>query len=249
MTSPTVAVLGYHKIGEPPTGTWSSWNYVSAARFRADLEMLRASGRAVLDLDTFLAGLERPADLPARSVLITFDDAYRSILEVAEPILSRSGFPSVVFVPTAFIGETNEFDAGNEPEEPICDWPHLAELERRGVAIQSHGVSHRAFSSLGEAELGGEIAASRSCLEERMVGRVETLAFPFGDPGADPSRTARLLRESGYRAAFLFRGGLVTPGAAEPFALARIPVGPDTDLASKLQQLEGDGPAGSLERS
>ncbi|MCI0395969.1 MAG: polysaccharide deacetylase family protein [Chloroflexi bacterium] len=40
--------------------------------------------------------------LPPRSVLITFDDAYRNFAECAWPVLKRYGLPVTLFVPTAF---------------------------------------------------------------------------------------------------------------------------------------------------
>ena len=47
----------------------------------------------IVSLDTVLSG-----DLPRRALLITFDDGYRSIAEVALPILQRLGLPSVFFI-------------------------------------------------------------------------------------------------------------------------------------------------------
>lgn len=45
---------------------------------------------------------ERP--LPRRSVLVTFDDAYRDFGEIAWPVLRRLGIPATLFVPTAYPG-------------------------------------------------------------------------------------------------------------------------------------------------
>ncbi len=49
----------------------------------------------VVDLDAVLAG-----DLPERPLLITFDDAYRSVVDVAMPILAERGLPAVLFAST-----------------------------------------------------------------------------------------------------------------------------------------------------
>jgi hypothetical protein len=62
------------------------------------------------------------------------------------------GFPAVAFVATGYIGGRSTFDGGVEPEEPMCDWDDLLELQRQGVSVQSHGVLHRGFSALGPAE-------------------------------------------------------------------------------------------------
>lgn len=234
----SVAILGFHKVGEPPRGTWTTWNYVPEKTFVGYLELLSRSDWSVIDLGAFLEGLENPDSLPPRSVLITFDDGYRSMLEVAEPLLGRFGYPAVVFVPTDFVGGTNRFDRGNEPEERICDWEDLRALQNRGISIQSHGVSHRPFSELGIEALAQEALRSKRLLDDHLGRPAETLAFPFGDGGRDPRRTGEVLRNAGYRAAFLFRGGPTGLPATDPFRLPRFPVGPDTDLETKLKAWE-----------
>ena len=134
-----LAILGYHKVGAPSAGAWETWYYVPEPTFVAQLSYLRDNGWSVIDVATFLRGLRAPAGLPPRAALITFDDGYRSVLEVALPCLLRFGYPAVHFVPTDFIGGRNRFDGGAEPEEPICDWDELRELERQGVSVQRTG--------------------------------------------------------------------------------------------------------------
>ena len=231
----TVAILAYHKIGEPPAGTWTTWNYVPEETFVSHLELLSERGHAVIDLDTLLRGLARPEILPPQAVLLTFDDGYRSMLHVAEPCLARFGLPAVLFVPTDYVGRTNSFDDGNEPEEPICSWDELGELHRRGVSIQSHSVSHRTFSELERGELRVELARSKATLEARLQAPVDVFAFPFGDNGKEPRAVEAALHDTGYKAACLYKGGSLTVPTETPYRLTRLPMGPDTDLAAMLE--------------
>src|SRR5438093_325805 len=80
------------------------------------LKELRDSTWQVIDAGTFVEGLSRPETLPPRSVLLTFDDGYRSMRHTVVALLSAYRFPSVVFVPTSFVGDTNRFDRDVEPE-------------------------------------------------------------------------------------------------------------------------------------
>ena len=112
----TLAILGFHKIGPAPDG-WETWFYVPQATFVSYLDYLKEDGWQVLDVAAFLRGLAEPDSLPQRAALITFDDGYRSILDYGLPELRLFGYPAVMFVPTAFIGGHNDFDADNEPEE------------------------------------------------------------------------------------------------------------------------------------
>src|SRR2546425_3416834 len=153
----TVAILSYHKIGEPYLGGSKSWFYIPERTFLDHLNMLQESCWAVMGLPEFLKGLNDPETFPERAALLTFDDGYRSMREVAIPLLGRFGYPSVMFVPTDYIGGYNTFDDGIEPREPICDWNDLRELARAGVSIQSHGASHKKFSELTLTEIEQEL--------------------------------------------------------------------------------------------
>ena len=230
-----LAILGFHKIGGPPAGGWDTWFYVSEATFSSFLSQLQEGGWRVIDLQTFLVGLAAPASLPTRSALLTFDDGYRSMRQIALPWLRRFGYPGVLFVPTDFIGKSNEFDAGVEPPEAICDWDDLRELERQGVSVQSHGASHRRFSELASAEIEEELRRSKAMLEAGLGKPVEVIAYPFGDGGVNQQAVERALERTGYRAACLYGGGPNRLPVANPYRLARLAIGPDTDLRAALE--------------
>src|SRR5438552_12108093 len=96
----TVAILSYHKIGDPRPGGWKTWFYVPERTFLDHLNLLQDNGWAALGLPEFLGGLTNPENLPEKAVVISFDDGYQSVREVAIPLLRRFGYPSVLFVPT-----------------------------------------------------------------------------------------------------------------------------------------------------
>lgn len=236
-----VAILGYHKIGTPSPGAWETWYYVPAPTFASHLACLRDRGWHVLDLATLLRGLNAPETLPPRSALITFDDGYRCVLEVALPCLRRFGYPAVHFVPTDYIGGWNVFDGGAEPKEAICDWDELRELEREGVSVQPHSTSHRRFSELTPAEREWELRRPKEVLEAGLGRLAEMFSFPYGDDGPDPGGMAAALRRAEYRAACLYKGGMVRLPGADPYRLPRLAMGPDTDLESLLTESDGIG--------
>lgn len=230
-----LAILGYHKIGAPSRGAWETWYYVPESTFLDHLGYLRENGWRVIDLAALLRGLASPGELPRRAALITFDDGYKSVLEVALPCLLRFGYPAVHFVPTDFIGGRNWFDGGAEPEEDICGWDDLRELERRGVSVQPHGAAHRRLSELDAGELEKELRRPKDVLEAGLGKAVECFSFPYGDGGPDPRATGRELHRAGYRAACLYAGGPNRLPVADPYRLDRVAVGPDTDLRTALE--------------
>jgi peptidoglycan/xylan/chitin deacetylase (PgdA/CDA1 family) len=228
-----LAVLAFHKIGPPPPGHSATWFYISKSVFEDHLRWLQGSSWRVIDAETFLHGLDFPETLPERAALLTFDDGYRSMRDIALPILRSFGFPSIVFVPISYIGSTNSFDADIEPEEPICDWDDFRELKCGKVSVQSHGVTHSRLSMLDDAQLRYEAEHSKIAIESRMGHAVRIFSFPYGDNGCQPLVTASILREVGYAAAFLYGGGLNEP-PYDRFGLKRLAIGPNTDLPSLL---------------
>lgn len=230
-----IAILAYHKIGPPSAGGWDTWYYVPTATFEAQLSRVRELGFSIIDGNHFLDGLAQPEILPTHSVLITFDDAYRSLTTFAAPVLSRLGCPAVVFVPTGFVGGFNIFDSDTkEPIEPICGWADLATLQQSGFSIQSHSVWHHPLSDLDPDQIAEEVGDSKLALEQRLGCRVEIFAFPYGDPGRDVHTVQSSLRRAGYRAACQFVGGVFEPGSLDPFALSRVPMWRDTDVDQVL---------------
>lgn len=112
---PGVLVLSYHAI--KPTGPGApsmafAGLHVTAAQFDAHCRVLATLCHPV-SLADWRAHRETGQQLPARSVLVTFDDGYRSVLTEALPVLERHGVPAVVFACTGAIaaGERFWYDA------------------------------------------------------------------------------------------------------------------------------------------
>ena len=241
----SLAILGFHKVGEPPAGHARTPWYVPEAEFVEHLRFLKSNHWHVLDLNECISGISDCRPLSERSALLTFDDGYRSIVDVVLPWLRRFQFPSVVFIPTRFIGGTNDFDSGYEPTEGICGWDHLQQLNRDGCSVQSHGVSHRRFSWIDSAEREQELLQSKIVLEENLKKPVEMFAYPYGRLGEEASIAAKRVRRAGYKAACLYGGGVNSLPVADPYLLSRVAMAPGMDLSRALaenQELPTGGP-------
>ena len=238
VTTRTIAILAFHKIGEPAPGGWKSWFYISEETFGSQMKFLHDNAWQVIDVFTFLQGLTEPDALPERAALITFDDGYRSVREAALPVLRRFGYPAVIFVPTDYIGQYNMFDEGIEPVEAICDWDDLRELMSHRVSVQSHGVSHRRFSEISLNEQKEELMRSKFMLENNLGTPVELMAFPYGDYGKNKEYINSCLRDTGYQAACLYGGDSFVLPPPDPYSLSRIAMGPDTNLGEALGMSE-----------
>jgi peptidoglycan/xylan/chitin deacetylase (PgdA/CDA1 family) len=234
-----LAILGYHRVGAPEADGWETWFYVPEEIFADQLRALEEGGWAVLGASELIRGLADPRSLPDRAALITFDDGHRCVLEIALPRLRELGLPAVMFMPSDFVGEVNEFDDGAEPPGRLCDWEQLRELAASGVSIHSHSASHRTFSELSETERRDEMVRSKASLEAGVGEPVELFAFPFGDGGDGGVRG--LLAESGYVAGFGYGGDPFPASTADRYCLPRVAMGPDTDLRAVLAAAVADG--------
>lgn len=94
-------VLTFHRIDTHEPDLYPGLAGLDAASFERFVDELVERWRpvAVTELVAAIAGEHR---LGERSVVVTFDDAYRDFAEVAWPILRARGVPVVLFVPTAY---------------------------------------------------------------------------------------------------------------------------------------------------
>lgn len=230
------AVLSYHKIGVPPPPPkgWESWFYINESTFTAQLKWLLDHQWSPIDLDQFLRALRDPRILPENSFLVTFDDGYHSLLDVAMPVMTRMKIPGVVFMPTDYVGGENTWDQHVEPAEPLCTWDELRTLEKNHIAVQAHSASHPALSKADPQSWRDELEKPRRLLEENLRRPVTTLAYPYGDDAGGDPRLMQRVREAGYVAAFLYNGPAVTLPITDPLRIPRLAMGPDTDFAQVL---------------
>ena len=191
-------VLCYHALSE----RWPAPLSVTPQAFEEQVQVLVRRGyRGV----TFAEAAQSP---PGRNVAITFDDAFRSVLELARPILARLGLPATIFVPTSFPSSPEKAMSwpgidgwlGTEHEHEMrpMSWGELAEVAGEGWEIGSHTKSHPHLTRLPEPELQAELADSRREIEDRLSRPCPSLAYPYGD---NDDRVVEGAGAAGYAAA------------------------------------------------
>jgi peptidoglycan/xylan/chitin deacetylase (PgdA/CDA1 family) len=107
---PVLTVLTYHHVEDPHADSPFDRGVADALpdQFRRHMELVARYGTALTieQLVRIVCEGERP---PKNPVLVTFDDGYRSCLEVATPILRQVGIPATFFIATRFIEERRLF--------------------------------------------------------------------------------------------------------------------------------------------
>ncbi|MCD2519389.1 polysaccharide deacetylase family protein [Massilia sp. G4R7] len=229
----------------------------------------------VLPLREAVARLEAGKRLPPRAVCITFDDGYRSIHDLALPVLRRFGLPATVFVTSGHVDKGNMWnDRIIEAVRMLPDGPldlrdlglgayslrslddrmaaigvlterskylppperssvierlstlagdtmtpelmltrdMLLNLDRHGIEIGAHTVTHPILTSLDDSAARSEIVAGKQQLEAILGKPVRLFAYPNGKVGMDfDQRHVAMVREAGFDAAFTTAVGAITP--------------------------------------
>jgi peptidoglycan/xylan/chitin deacetylase (PgdA/CDA1 family) len=147
-----LTVLAYHGIDDP-------------ACFRRQLGYLARTMHPVSVEDLFQA-MYGGRSLPARAVLLTFDDGHRSLLEAGLPLLAERGFPGLAFVVPGVL----------DTDQPFW-WTETEQLMRQG------GRAAR-FPELGPAAVVSRL--KRLPDAERLEVVAELRATAEGPPPRTP---------------------------------------------------------------
>ena len=107
---PSVPVLMYHHLLKRAENTRYQGNDIVTyvEDFEQQLAWLKSNGFVSISTAQLEAYLYDNGPLPAKPVMITFDDGYLSNYIYGYPLLSQYGFTAVIFSVTGKIGETPE---------------------------------------------------------------------------------------------------------------------------------------------
>jgi len=190
-------IITYHGIGDGSPRDDPHELLVPKDVFADQLDFI-VRRRTPVPLEAIVQGNVRTRK-PA--VAITFDDAYRSVLEIAAPMLERRRLPSTVFVPTYWIGRHNGWIEPDLHSEPlaIMNEEELLEVERRGIRVETHGSRHVKYWELDRLQVEADVRSSLERLTEILGRRPTHLAYPFGPTSPEATR---VVERCGLEAAF-----------------------------------------------
>lgn len=180
-------ILMYHYVRTPPSPFADYLGFrlsVGPDVFEAQMSWLGANGYHPVtfnDLRSYFAG-EQP--LPPKPLVITLDDGYADLYTTAYPILKAHAFKAVAYIVTGFVG-----------------WPQyvskdqILEMDRNGIEIASHTVSHPNLARSSIGSITREVGASKQWLEALLGHPVLDFAYPSGQYN---SQVVEALKSVGY---------------------------------------------------
>lgn len=209
-----VPVLMYHHVAaDPGADVWT----VSPEEFRGQMAQLKAAGfTSILPADLVAAG--RGKKLPAKPVLITFDDGLHSVKEVAEPVLRALGFRAVVYLITGFIAETPATRMSYK-DYACLTWPEVRELaDGNTMVFGIHSHTH----SQSPARVAQEVAAARALFQEKTGRAAGDFCYPYG---VAPDFLAQAVSNAGYQTAMICEDRVFWAGTgADLFHIPRVSI-------------------------
>lgn len=227
-----IPVMMYHHVREPGPGLSdaASLRYaVSPIEFEKQLDYLQQNGFTTIDTRRLDHALRTGEPLPAKSVMLTFDDGWETQFTIVYPSLKARGMVGVFFIHTGAIRD----ESGGS-----MSWSDVCQMEEDGMDIESHTISHPSLPTLDPEALQRELADSRSVLETKLGRPVMALAYPFGD---FTDREVEAAKRAGYRIAFSTEVGLAQR-LDEPLEVHRTIVtfsDSTDDFAIKLNERDG----------
>lgn len=209
----SLPILTFHAVDEQASAL-----SFSPTHFQYALGRLHEKGYRTLNLPRVADYLKDGMPFPENALVITFDDGYRSVYDVALPVLQCYQMTATVFVT---VGEKNATSYDDRLPSlhgrEMLSWREISEMQQAGMNIGAHTLTHpdliRALPGRSETEILG----SKWMIEDRLGVPVEAFAYPFG---RYDSRSRAMVNEH-FRCAVSDRLGLVGP-QSDAFALERV---------------------------
>ncbi|WP_099221940.1 polysaccharide deacetylase family protein [Listeria costaricensis] len=173
--------------------------------FKAQMQFLKENDYHLLSMQEVRDFYEKGSTLPEKAVLLTFDDAFQSVYELAYPVLKELGMQATLFVVRGWLNKaTMPFDPTRSvvmSEAQLAEIKDVFTLANHSTNLHTKaGAGKSAVQTVGLQALKEDLAY---CAE--IVDEPHAFAYPFGfvDAEQDPAH----LKEAGIDLAFTTTGG------------------------------------------
>ncbi|EOV4395477.1 polysaccharide deacetylase family protein [Escherichia coli] len=238
-------VLTYHHIlrDEENTRFRHTSTTTSVRAFNNQMAWLRDRGYATLSMAQLEGYVKNKINLPARAVVITFDDGLKSVSRYAYPVLKQYGMKATAFVVTSRIKRHPQ--KWNPKSLQFMSVSELNEI-RDVFDFQSHthflhrvdGYRRPILLSRSEHNILFDFARSRRALAQ-FNPHVWYLSYPFGGFN---DKAVKAANDAGFHLAVTTMKGKVKPGD-NPLLLKRLYI-LRTDSLETMSRLVSNQPQG-----
>jgi peptidoglycan/xylan/chitin deacetylase (PgdA/CDA1 family) len=224
-----VPILYYHYIRTNPNPRDRVGFGLSTppAAFAAQMQYLANHGFHVVSLHQAVLAVKNHTALPARPVVLTFDDGYADFFTNAVPILQHHGFTATSFVVSGRMG----WGGYMSPSQIVA-------ADGMGFTIGAHTVDHVALAAQAPSRASWQIRQSKLTLEGLLGHPVLDFAYPYGSFNAYDKAQSKSL---GFETAVSTLSG-AWHSAGQLFELSRVRIGGGLPLPYFARLLNGSPP-------
>jgi peptidoglycan/xylan/chitin deacetylase (PgdA/CDA1 family) len=209
-----VPFLVYHALGPAPAGAPFPGLYVSYGDFKAEMAWLHAHGYQAVTIDEVMHAWYHGGTLPAKPIVITFDNGYPPQVTEAPAVMSKYGWPGV-------LNEITENHLHNDQVESVI---------KLGWEVDSHSEVHSDLVTAPPAELWAQVHDSRAYLRRTFHIPVNSFCYPSSHYNA---AVIAAVKRAGYTNAVTEGDAYAT--SADPYLLPRFEIeGGVSQLAADL---------------
>jgi len=196
--------LSYHEIDDdlnPRDGNAIGRYGMESSALVAQFAWLRDNGYTPVSLSAVIEARNGGRPLPAKSILLTFDDGYASFYHRVFPVLRLFGYPAVIALVGTWMdtpeGRDIDYEGHPVPRDAFLTWPQVREMVRSGlVEVASH--SYDLHHGVPGNPQGNLLPAATTRIHDAATGRYEDDAAYEARIRADLARSrAQIERETG----------------------------------------------------
>lgn len=163
-------VLCYHSVSD------NNWRFsVSAKNLEKQIQFLLKNYK-IISLKNLYDYINGKINITEPSVVLTFDDGYKNLLEIQDLVKNLNIQPTVFVLSDS--KHADRIQLHNKLN--FLEKDDIISLKKSGWEIGSHSATHRNFANLTRREIISEVINSKIVLEQQLKTNIKYFSYPKG---------------------------------------------------------------------
>jgi len=237
MPSAKLPVLMYHRVTEENP---SDFLTIRLADLDRQLQCIRDDGYTTISAQQLINHQYSGQPLPAKPVLLTFDDGYYDNFTLLYPLLLKYGMKATIFLIASQIPRSGQPDT----EKKFMPEDLLRQMDPAIIEFGLHTYSHKSYTEMSTGQIADDIDQCKTLLQQLRIPVAPVLAYTYG---AYPKRgmawqeMTEVFRQKGIQLAFRIGNRINRLPLKEPFVAQRIDIRGNESFRRFMRKLRWGG--------
>jgi len=224
-----IPILEYHCVGKK----YKDKYHIDPAEFDRQMHLLKQKGYTSLTLNDLYQALYGSLKLPAKPVIVTFDDGCKESYSTIYPILKKYHMKGEFYLITDLITETEAQREARVKKSAIRGegkktngyllWKEIQKMARGGMAFGSHTATHIDMQEANLNETAYQLLFSKIAIKAYSGINITDFSYPYGK-GSFRKELHKLLNRYGYFTAVASDGGIENSTDLNMYNIRRIEI-------------------------